>query len=53
MATLFSVSSHEPYVIPEKYKNKFPKGDNAMHQCIGYTDYALKQFFKVAKFVKS
>ncbi|WP_282786826.1 LTA synthase family protein [Flavobacterium croceum] len=49
MATLFSVSSHEPYVVPEKYKNKFPKGDNAMHQCIGYTDYALKQFFKVAK----
>jgi len=49
MATLFSVSSHEPYVIPEKYEGKFPKGDNPIHQCIGYTDYSLKQFFKAAK----
>ena len=49
MATLFSVTSHEPYVIPKKYEGKFPKGDNPIHQCIGYTDYSLKQFFKVAK----
>ncbi|MEC4003663.1 LTA synthase family protein [Flavobacterium sp. SUN052] len=49
MATLFSVSSHEPYVVPDKYKGKFPKGDNPIHQCIGYTDYSLKQFFKAAK----
>ena len=49
MATLFSVSSHEPYILPEKYEGKFPKGDNVMHQCIGYTDYSLKQFFKSAK----
>lgn len=49
MATLFSVSSHEPYVIPEKYEGKFPKGDNPIHQCIGYTDYSLKQFFKAAR----
>ncbi len=49
MATLFSVSSHEPYIIPEKYEGKFPKGDNPIHQCIGYSDYALQQFFKVAK----
>ena len=49
MATLFSVSSHEPYVIPEKYKKKFPEGPNVMHKCIRYTDYALKQFFNSAK----
>ncbi len=49
MATLFSVSSHEPYVIPEKYEGKFPKGDNPIHQCIGYTDYSLKKFFEAAK----
>ncbi len=49
LATLFSVSSHEPYQIPEKYEGKFPKGDVNIHQCIGYTDYALKQFFKSAK----
>ena len=49
MATLFSVSSHEPYIVPDKYQGKFPKGDNPIHQCIGYTDYALKQFFDAAK----
>ena len=46
MATMFSVSSHEPYIVPEKYKNKFPKGDVNIHQPVGYTDYSLKQFFK-------
>lgn len=49
MATLFSVSSHEPYKVPEKYKDKFPKGDVNIHESIGYTDYALKQFFNAAK----
>ena len=49
MATLFSVSSHEPYVIPEKYKTKFPEGANIMHKCIKYTDYALQQFFNASK----
>ena len=49
MATLFSVSSHEPYQVPDQYKGKFPKGDVNIHQCIGYTDYALKQFFASAK----
>lgn len=49
MATLFTVSSHEPYKVPEKYKGKFPKGTVNIHQCVGYTDFALKQFFKEAK----
>jgi phosphoglycerol transferase MdoB-like AlkP superfamily enzyme len=49
MATLFSVSSHEPYQVPEKYKDKFPKGKVNINQCIGYTDHALKEFFAAAK----
>lgn len=49
MATLFSVTSHEPYQVPDQYKGKFPKGNVNIHQCIGYTDYALKQFFKSAQ----
>lgn len=49
MATLFSVSSHDPYKVPEKYQGKFPKGDINIHECIGYTDFALKQFFAQAK----
>jgi phosphoglycerol transferase MdoB-like AlkP superfamily enzyme len=49
MATLFSVSSHEPYKVPEKYAGKFPKGTVNIHESIGYTDYALKKFFDAAK----
>ena len=50
MGTIFTVSSHTPYIIPKKYEGKFPKGDIDMHQCIGYTDFALKKFFdKVSK----
>ena len=49
MATLFSVSSHEPYKVPEKYEGKFPKGKVNINECIGYTDYALKRFFAEAK----
>ena len=49
MATLFSVSSHEPYIVPEKYEGKFSKGTVNIHQTIGYTDMALKKFFNEAK----
>ncbi len=48
-ATLFTVSSHEPFIPPAKYKNTFPKGTVPMHQVVGYTDYAFKKFFEAAK----
>lgn len=48
-ATIFTVSSHEPYIIPEKYNGKFPKGYVPMHQTVGYTDFAFKKFFEAAK----
>ena len=47
--SLFTISSHNPYIIPEKYKGKFPKGKTTIQESIGYTDYALRQFFKAAK----
>ena len=46
--SIFSISSHNPYKIPEKYKGKFPKGTTKIHESIAYSDYALKQFFKSA-----
>ena len=48
-ASVFTVSSHEPYIIPDKYKNKFHEGDVPMHKCAEYTDYSLRQFFASAK----
>lgn len=49
LATVFTVTSHEPYIIPEKYKNKFAEGGVPMHKCVEYTDFALKRFFDEAK----
>ncbi len=48
-STIFTVSSHEPYNIPAKYKSVMPKGDIPIHKCIAYTDYSLKRFFTEAK----
>ena len=45
---VFTLSSHQPYTIPAQHKGKFPKGDLEIHECIGYSDYALKQFFEAA-----
>lgn len=48
-SSVFTVSSHEPYIIPDQYKNKFKEGDVPIHKCIEYTDYSLKRFFQEAQ----
>ena len=48
-ATIFTVSSHDPYIIPNEYSGKFPDGFLPMHKCVGYTDYAFREFFEAAK----
>jgi phosphoglycerol transferase MdoB-like AlkP superfamily enzyme len=47
--TLFSVSSHHPYEVPEKYKGKFPEGRIPIDKCIRYTDHSLQKFFDTAR----
>ena len=44
----FSVSSHHPFKVPEKYIGKFPKGPLPVQEPIGYTDLALRKFFATA-----
>lgn len=48
MGAVFTLSSHHPYKVPAKYKNKFRKGPLEIQQTIMYTDYALKKFFEKA-----
>lgn len=59
VTSIFTASSHHPYVIPEKYKTIYPeqpvpqaKGvireENPIHKCIQYTDMALRRFFETA-----
>jgi phosphoglycerol transferase MdoB-like AlkP superfamily enzyme len=48
-ATIFSLSAHHPYTIPERYNGKFPKGRIPIQQAMAYSDFALSQFFTYAK----
>lgn len=45
MASIFSVSSHHPFKVPEKYIDKFKKGPAPILEVVGYTDFALQKFF--------
>src|SRR5450759_1705067 len=45
LASIFSVSSHHPFKVPEKYTGKFKKGSAPILEIVGYSDFALKEFF--------
>jgi phosphoglycerol transferase MdoB-like AlkP superfamily enzyme len=49
LSSVFTISSHQPYSIPKKYKEKFPKGTLKIHESVGYTDHSLREFFRSAK----
>jgi phosphoglycerol transferase MdoB-like AlkP superfamily enzyme len=46
MASVFTISSHHPFEVPVQYEGKFKKGPAPIVQVVGYTDYALREFFK-------
>ena len=48
LATLFTLSSHHPFKLPDQYKDRFRDGDYPLLHCIQYTDYSLMRFFKKA-----
>jgi len=47
--TLFTLSSHHPYFIPEHMRDKVKRGPQPICASINYGDYALKLFFEEAK----
>ena len=49
MTAVFTASSHHPFKVPEQYEGVFPEGAQPLHQCIGYSDHALRQFFAYAQ----
>ncbi|MBR1785698.1 MAG: sulfatase-like hydrolase/transferase [Paludibacteraceae bacterium] len=49
LTAVFTASSHHPFRVPLRYENRFSKGTLPIHQCIGYSDNALRQFFQYAK----
>lgn len=50
LASIFSVSSHHPFKVPEKYIGKFKTGPAPILEVVGYTDFALNELFdKISK----
>lgn len=48
VSAFFSATSHNPFVIPERYKNTFKEESLPIYKCIRYSDNALRTFFKQA-----
>ncbi len=48
VASVFTLSSHPPYNLPEQYRKSLPAGPLPVQQCIAYTDLALRRFFATA-----
>jgi uncharacterized sulfatase len=46
---VFTLSSHNPYRIPEHLKAQLPEGRHPFHQSLAYADYALRKFFEAAQ----
>ncbi len=48
-SAVFTISSHHPFKVPERYKSVFPEeGPDPMLKCMRYTDYAMRRFFETA-----
>lgn len=45
-STIFTVSMHTPYKIPDEMEGKFDKGTMPIHPTVEYFDYSLKKFFE-------
>lgn len=48
-STIFTLSSHHPYYIPENRKGKLKKGAHPLCETIHYTDESLRIFFEEAQ----
>ncbi|MBR1549991.1 MAG: LTA synthase family protein [Bacteroidales bacterium] len=49
LTTVFTVTSHDPFPIPEQYKDRFLEGLHPILKCVEYMDNALRKFFDEAR----
>lgn len=47
--TLFTISTHHPYRVPEQYRDVLPRGTQEIHQSVAYVDLAVRRFFEAAR----
>lgn len=44
-SAVFTLSSHHPFVVPEKYLSTLDQGKTKMHRPVAYTDISVRHFF--------
>lgn len=47
-ATLFTLTSHHPFVVPMEYEQSLPKGFTKIHRPVAYVDLSLREFMQKA-----
>ena len=45
-ATLFTLSAHHPFVVPDQYAATLPDGYTKIHKGVAYDDLAFRRFFE-------
>lgn len=45
-SSVFTLTSHDPYQIPDRYKSIFTASELPIHKSVQYSDYALRRFFQ-------
>lgn len=45
-STVFNLTSHNPYVLPDLYEGKFEEGIDPICRCIEYSDYSIRKYFE-------
>lgn len=48
MVSFFSISSHQPYLIPPEVRDRYPDGPIPILKTVAYTDDSLRRFFEQA-----
>ncbi|MBQ0081141.1 MAG: LTA synthase family protein [Alistipes sp.] len=46
LSTMFTISSHHPFVVPKYAQDKVQKGYTKIHPCVSYVDWAFSEFFR-------
>lgn len=48
-STIFTLSSHHPFVVPDAYESRLPEGRTKIQRPVAYTDMAIREFFDYAR----
>ena len=47
--TIYTLTSHHPFDLPQEYADKMPTGVNPLQPCVAYTDLSIRKFFEKAQ----